>query len=74
MLFQCNNKKKLAECNKQVIQKDAYYFLSNAKHPKVKNLFGKFNKPITLTRHSVIGGKNAERGEIQEYLFFNTNQ
>lgn len=73
-LFQWKNQLKLAEFIKQVIQKDAYYILSNAKHPKVKNLFGKFDKPIILTRHSVIGGKNAERGKIQEYLFFNTNQ
>jgi len=54
-----------------IIEKDAYYILTNAAHESIKNLYSDIAVPYELKRLSKIGGKNAYRGMISEYLFSN---
>lgn len=49
----------------------AYYILSNAAHPQVKEIFNKNEAIYLVKRASLIGGKNAYRGTTEEYLFTN---
>lgn len=49
----------------------AFYILTNARHPKILELFNKDDKIYEMTRTSLVGGKNAYRGKIGEYLFTN---
>lgn len=57
----------------KIKEKGAYYILTNADHPKIKEIFNKHDKIIPITRSSGIGGKNAQRGEYEECIFTNTN-
>ena len=72
-LFSWEDQERLAETIKKIDSKGAYYLLTNAKHESVKELYGKLNEPISIDRYSVIGGKKATRGKIQEYVFTNVN-
>ncbi len=56
---------------KEVIKKKAYFILTNASHESIYQLFGDITKPVRKERISLIGGKNATRGMIHEYVFSN---
>jgi DNA adenine methylase len=52
----------------------AYYILSNAHHPEVKNIYDQFNDNVfSLKRGSTVGGTKKSRGIYKEYLFTNIN-
>lgn len=51
----------------------AYYILTNADHPRIKEIFDKHDNIIPITRSSGIGGKNAQRGNYEECIITNTN-
>ncbi|MCP4581687.1 MAG: Dam family site-specific DNA-(adenine-N6)-methyltransferase [candidate division Zixibacteria bacterium] len=70
-IFSWNDQERLSKYVKAVKQKKAFYILTNAKHHSISNLFSNFDKPITLSRYSSIGGHNAKRGRFQEYIFSN---
>lgn len=70
-LFSLDDQYRLADYIQKVKEKDAYYILTNAAHKKVREIFGKIDKPIELYRASLIGGLKAERGQVSEYLFTN---
>jgi DNA adenine methylase len=70
-LFSWEDQERLANYVNQIIEKGAYYLLTNAKHDSVENLYSQIEKPISVNRFSVIGGKNAKREPIQEFLFTN---
>lgn len=70
-LFSVDDQVRLCRYIEYIKRKDAYYILTNAAHPKIKEIFGKEDQPIELMRHSLIGGKNAERKIITEYMFTN---
>ena len=70
-LFSLDDQERLCRFIEYIKHKDAYYILTNAAHPKIKEIFGKEDQPIELTRHSLIGGKNSERKKITEYIFTN---
>ncbi len=70
-LFSWEDQERLANYIKQIKSKGAYFLLTNAKHVSVKNLYSQFEKPIPVNRYSNIGGKDAKREQIQEYLFSN---
>lgn len=70
-LFSWADQIRLASTIKKIKEKGAYYMLTNAKHEAVAELYGEIDRPISIQRYSVIGGKNADRGEIQEYIFTN---
>ncbi|MCD4753801.1 MAG: Dam family site-specific DNA-(adenine-N6)-methyltransferase [Anaerolineaceae bacterium] len=70
-LFSWEDQERLAKAIKKIKAKGAYYLLTNAKHGSVARLYGELDKPISIYRNSVIGGKKAVRGKIQEYIFTN---
>ncbi|MBC8179893.1 Dam family site-specific DNA-(adenine-N6)-methyltransferase [candidate division KSB1 bacterium] len=72
-LFSWEDQKRLAETIRMIKSKGAYYLLTNANHESVEKLYGEIDKPISIQRYSVIGGKKAKRGEIQEFVFTNVN-
>lgn len=70
-LFSLEDQKRLSRYIEFIKSKDAYYILTNAAHPKIKEIFGQQDEPIKLSRHSLIGGKNSKREMITEYIFTN---
>lgn len=70
-LFSWEDQERLAKYINQIKAKGAYYLLTNAKHDSVETLYSQIEKPISVNRFSVIGGKNAKREPIQEFLFTN---
>jgi len=71
-LFSWEDQKRLASYIEKIINKNAFFILTNAKHKSVEALFSKYFTPVSIQRASVIGGKNAKRGIIEEYIFTNT--
>lgn len=50
----------------------AYYILTNAAHATIYEIFhNESDRCLELNRASLIGGENARRGQIQEYIFTN---
>ena len=73
-LFSLDDQKRLCKFIEYIKRKDAYYILTNAAHPKIREIFGQEDQPIELMRHSLIGGKNSERKKITEYIFTNITE
>jgi len=71
-LFSWKDQIRLASFIEEVHNRGAYYILTNAKHDSVKELFGRLNDPISVSRPSVVGGTKAKRGTVEEYVFANT--
>ncbi|MEP1094273.1 MAG: Dam family site-specific DNA-(adenine-N6)-methyltransferase [Cyclobacteriaceae bacterium] len=69
-LFSLEDQKTLARFIEEIIEKDAFYILTNAAHKEVKKIF-KSNRPLQLTRASLISGKKSKRGHFSEYIFSN---
>lgn len=72
-LFSWKDQERLSNFIKTIKSNGAFYFLTNAKHKSVKELYGDIDLPFAINRYSVVGGKNAKRGLIQEYIFTNVN-
>jgi DNA adenine methylase len=70
-LFSLDDQIRLQQFIKRIKIKGAYYILSNAAHPKIKEIFNSSDTLVTLERASLIGGKKASRGMVDEYLFTN---
>ncbi len=70
-LFSLEDQYRLGELIDKIKEKKAFYILTNAAHKTIDNIFNKGDYKYTLTRSSTIGGKNAKRGSIEEYLFTN---
>ncbi len=70
-LFSLNDQERLCHFIEYIKHKEAYYILTNAAHPKIKEIFGKDDNPIVYSRNSLIGGKNSKREKIDEYIFTN---
>lgn len=70
-LFSIDDQKRLSACIDRIKENNAYYILSNAKHPAILEIFNKGDTVIEVERASLIGGKKAYRGKTEEYLFTN---
>ena len=70
-LFSLEDQYRLAKYIESIKKKGAYYILTNAAHSKIAEIFEQIGSKIKLTRASLIGGTNAQRGHISEYLFTN---
>ena len=74
-LFSLDDQKRLSRFIDYIKQKNAYYVLTNAAHEEIKKIFTKEgDRIIKLKRNSLIGGRNASREEIFEYIFTNIPQ
>lgn len=71
-LFSIVDQIRLADSIKEIRKKGAYYILSNAHHPGVKNIYDKFSdKVLSLRRKSLIAAKASARDIYKEYIFTN---
>lgn len=70
-LFSLEDQLELAKYIKSVKKIGAYFILTNAAHDTVDEIFGGLGHKIRLTRASLIGGADALRGDVSEYLFTN---
>jgi DNA adenine methylase len=73
-IFSLNDQKRLARWVEKINELGAYYILTNAKHKGIKEIYSQINEPMTVYRSSTIGGKGAQRGKINEYLFTNISK
>lgn len=70
-IFRWDDQLRLARYVERIKELGAYYILTNAMHESVYNLFSVLDRPNVLKRNSVVGGKKARRGSVEEYLFTN---
>jgi len=72
-IFAWEDQERLLNYIEVIKSKQAYFILTNAAHDNIDNLFKKIGRKIIITRYSVIGGKGADRKQINEYLYTNCN-
>lgn len=70
-LFSLDDQYRLAELIDYINEQGAYFILTNAMHDKIMEIFKDKGRVITRERNSMIGGKKAFRGKVQEYIFTN---
>ena len=71
-LFSLDDQKRLSKFIDYIKRKNAYYILTNAAHEEIIKIFTKDgDRRLELQRHSLIGGKEANRTKISEYIFTN---
>ncbi len=70
-LFSLDDQYRLSALIDKIKDKKAFYILTNAAHKTIDEIFNKGDFKYILTRSSTIGGKNAKRGSIEEFLFTN---
>lgn len=70
-LFSLDDQYRLARLVDYIIDQGAYFILTNAAHEKIMEIFKGKGRLITRERNSLIGGKKAYRGKVQEFIFTN---
>lgn len=70
-LFCLEEQYRLAEMIEEIKHIGAYYILTNAAHPKVREIFDNGDQIVELERTSLVGGKNAKRGKYAELIITN---
>jgi len=70
-LFSLDDQYRLSKYIDYVKKKNAYYILTNAAHNTIREIFEKGDRALELNRYSTIGGKNAKRKKVTEYIFTN---
>jgi len=69
--FSLDDQHRLSEFIDFIKQRMGYYILTNAANSKIEEIFDKNDRMIEFERYSLIGGKNAERKLISEFVFTN---
>ena len=70
-LFSLEDQYALKSSIDDIKNKGAYFILTNAAHETVKEIFGDIGNIIELQRHCGLGGKNASRQAVREFVFTN---
>lgn len=71
-LFTIEDQQRLKRFIEYIKNKGAFYILTNAAHQVIRDIFlTAGDRILELKRNSLIGGKNATRAEIAEYIFTN---
>lgn len=70
-LFSLDDQYRLSSFIDYIKNKGAYYILTNAAHDKITEIFDKGDRQIELSRKSLVGGKNANRQDVSEFVFTN---
>ena len=71
-LFSLEDQHRLKALIDYIKEQGAYYILTNAAHDTIHEIFyEETDRCLELNRASLIGGENAKRGQIQEYIFTN---
>lgn len=72
-IFSWLDQERLADFINEIIKRRAFFILTNAAHESITSLYGRFGEKREVLRKSTIGGKNAKRQEISEFIFTNIN-
>jgi len=70
-IFSLDDQYRLAEVIQEIINRDAYFILTNAAHEKIEAIFTNLGHRLVVSRNSLVGGQNSKRGLVEEYLFTN---
>ena len=71
-LFSLADQQRLKRFIEYIKAKGAFYILTNAAHETIREIFlTQGDRIVELQRNSLIGGKNATRAAISEYIFTN---
>ena len=70
-LFSIEDQHRLSRFVDYIRRKDAYYILTNAAHQTIAEIFEKGDRRLELQRASLIGGRNARREPVTEFVFTN---
>ncbi|MTK53640.1 Dam family site-specific DNA-(adenine-N6)-methyltransferase [Paludibacter sp.] len=70
-LFSLEDQFKLADAINRIKNAGAYYILTNAAHQTIREIFNNGDKMYEIDRASLIGGKNAKRGNYAELILTN---
>lgn len=70
-LFSLDDQYRLKRFIDRIKEQGAYYILTNAAHATIREIFDDGDAMYTLNRHSTIGGNQAQRGHVDEYVFTN---
>lgn len=70
-IFLLEDQVRLSEFIMKIKEIGAFYILTNARHDEILKIYNKIDQPQILSRSSTIGGKNAKRELINEYVFTN---
>lgn len=70
-LFSLEDQYRLGELIDRINERGAYYIMTNASHPTIMEIFRNRGRYETLERNSLIGGRKAYRGKVQELIFTN---
>lgn len=74
-LFSLEDQRRLSRFIDYIKEQGAYYILTNAANQTINDIFTKENDiRYEFTRASLIGGENAVRGQISEYIFTNIRE
>lgn len=71
-IFSLDDQYRLKELIFKIKAKKAYYILTNANHPKIREIFDVGDNITEVTRASLIGGKGAVRGKYSEIIITNS--
>jgi len=70
-IFSLSEQYRLSEMIDKIKNIGAYYILTNAAHPEVKNIFQKDDAFFEVSRASTIGGTGSKRGKYAELIMTN---
>lgn len=71
-LFSLEDQQRLKRFIEYIKAKGAFYILTNAAHETIREIFfTQGDRIVELQRNSLIGGRNATRATISEYIFTN---
>ncbi len=70
-LFSFEDQERLAITLERVVNMGAQFILTNAAHDSIDRLFSPLGRRFTVSRRNSIGGKQAARGQADEYVFTN---
>lgn len=70
-LFSLEDQYSLRDYILKVMEKEAYFLLTNAAHETIADIFSDCGTRISMNRFSSLGGAKAKRGNVGEYIFTN---
>lgn len=72
-IFSIEDQKRLAQYIQFIVDRGAYFILTNAAHTAIREIFADCGHSMLVERQSLIGGKKAKRGLTEELVFTNIN-
>lgn len=70
-LFSLEDQYRLKRYIDQIKNRGAYYILTNAAHETIREIFDDGDVMYTRNRQNLIGGSQAQRGHVDEFVFTN---